>query len=167
MESPALLEISEEEIKFMQRIGFLIGRSPRTIKRYINMYRIIRTHARFAFLDKNEMDHYFAAMVLLAFITGLPGEARLIFDRIMLALDEELFGNFLKEYKTSSIDRELGQELQQLLHQMQFPKEGDVEIKRLDQIPMSRFKKNLPLISRFSFRDFMGSPALNAKAAHF
>ena len=167
MESPALLEISEEEIKFMQRIGFLIGRSPRTIKRYINMYRIIRTHARFAFLDKNEMDHYFAAMVLLAFITGLPGEARLIFDRIMLALDEELFGYFLKEYKTSSIDRELSQELQQLLHQMQFPKEGDVEIERLDQIPMSRFKKNLPLISRFSFRDFMGSPALSAKAAHF
>ena len=131
------------------------------------MYRIIRTHARFAFLDKNEMDHYFAAMVMLAFITGQPGETRFMFDRIMLALDNDLFGYFLKEYKAGVIGRELSQELLQLLHQIEFPAEGDKEIKRLDQIPMSRFKKNLPLISRFSFRDFMGLPAQTNKLGGF
>jgi hypothetical protein len=69
IEDRELLLVKEDEINFMQSIGFIIGDSPRTIKRYINIYRIIRTHAKFEFLDANELEHHYAAMILLGVIS--------------------------------------------------------------------------------------------------
>ncbi|MBN2487166.1 MAG: hypothetical protein JXB34_14425 [Bacteroidales bacterium] len=47
------LEITGEEINFIQSIAVLIGTTPRSIKRFINTYRLIRSHDFFNSVDNN------------------------------------------------------------------------------------------------------------------
>lgn len=140
------LLIAGEEVSFMQAIGFLIGDSPRTIKRYINMYRIIRTHARFEFTDDNYLEHYYAAMVLLAVVTGSPDEAPVFFDRIRSFDEEKTFRDFFtKNPDILKKDSAKSNELKTAL-------EKDKQVKLLQEISIKKFNKNISLISRFSFR---------------
>ena len=145
---PALesLLIADEEISFMQGIGFLIGDSPRTIKRYVNMYRIIRTHAMFAFTDDNYLEHYYAAMVLLAVITGSPDEAPDFFEKIRLFDETKTFNDFLTKHAASfktNADK---------TGAIKTAVEKEKAVKPLGNILISKFSKNIDLVSRFSFR---------------
>jgi hypothetical protein len=142
-----LLYITSNEMKFMQAIGFLIGESPRTIKRYINIYRIIRTHSKFEFVDNNEYEHYCAAMTLLGIITGTPEFAKIFLKKIYTEPDTNKFGIFINDYlkDNKSIELKL-KKLNELIIE-------DDLLKKLGYITLDKFKKNIPLISRFSFRD--------------
>lgn len=140
------LQVSEEEIVFLQQVSFLIGDSPRTIKRYINVYRIIRTHNTFDFTDGNEQEHYYAAMVILAVVTSMPDHSKSFIDTLDTALDTQPFHVFLKSY--------LEQEgpcapLARLAYIMT----ENIIVRALANIRMEKFKKNSTLIRRFSFRN--------------
>ena len=41
---PEDLKISKEELKLLKAIVCLVGTVPRTVKRYVNIYRIVRAH---------------------------------------------------------------------------------------------------------------------------
>lgn len=144
-----LLNISEDEIKFMQAISFMIGDSPRTINRYINIYRIVRTHAQFEFLDDNEHEHYKAAIILLAMITGYHANAAKIFKKIIDADNDSTFEIFLEQAKTN------GNDIDPYLNELSKAMKKDEALKDLGAIELSRFQKNINLISRFSFRNLM------------
>lgn len=144
-----LLNISEDEIKFMQAISFMIGDSPRTINRYINIYRIVRTHAQFEFLDDNEHEHYKAAIILLAMITGYHANAAKIFKKIIDADNDSSFEIFLEQAKTN------GSDIDPYLNELSKAMKKDEALKDLGAIKLSRFQKNINLISRFSFRNLM------------
>ncbi len=144
-----LLNITDDEVKFMQAISFMIGESPRTINRYINIYRIIRAHSRFGFLDENELEHYQAAMVLLAYITGNSINADSFFNKISISDDDELFGNFLDSLKIK------GQVLDTYVNGLLMAMRQNEIVSEIKNIKLNKFKKNLELISRFSFRDIL------------
>lgn len=141
------LKISEDEIQFMQDISFIIGDTPRTINRYINIYRIIRTHSKFEFLDSNELEHYYAAMISLAVITGQPESAQHFFEKLNLQSDSTTFGDFV--HSLVKEDKEKYDLLSSLMHQ----KNKEKFLKTIQNLKLDKFKKNFNLIKRFSFRD--------------
>ena len=149
------LLISKGEELFMEQIAFLIGDSPRTIKRFINIYRIIRTHAGFQLEKDNETDYYFAAMLMLAVITGIPDIANNFYKALSAAGDRENFAGFLKEKLPALEDREgLLAQLQEQWSNKLISRVGvNKELVSLGMISLKKFKENLELVSRFSFRN--------------
>lgn len=80
-ESLSTVELTEAEIAFLSsdEIGQLAGREPRTVKRFINVYRLIRarltTAEREIFLgNRTEAEQYPVVAVLIAIETGLSSE---------------------------------------------------------------------------------------------
>lgn len=143
------LQVEPYEMEFMEEISFLIGDSPRTVKRFINMYRIIRTHKTFnqrVAKTHNTEEHY-AIILLLAFITGLPKLALEIFEAISQQEGEQKFTSFISSY----LKQKNSNDLLNILH-----KKDDEPYRlqqKLEKIKMEHLQKHLQLVSRFSFRE--------------
>ncbi|TBE99675.1 P-loop NTPase fold protein [Rhizobium ruizarguesonis] len=80
-EALSTVELTEPEVAFLASdgVGQLAGREPRTVKRFINVYRLIRARLtsteRQGFLgDGTEPEQYPVVAVLIAIETGLPSE---------------------------------------------------------------------------------------------
>jgi hypothetical protein len=82
--NPRQLELDERERIFMTRLHYLIP-TPRAAKRFVNVYRLIRAsivedHELRWFLEARE---FIAVQVLLALVTGVPGEASEILSALL------------------------------------------------------------------------------------
>ena len=82
-----LLTLRQREMRFITSIADLIGRSPRSVKRYVNTYRIIRAGVGAArldeFLSDDEMlPDYRAVLILLGIVVGTPKIARDVFNAL-------------------------------------------------------------------------------------
>jgi hypothetical protein len=82
--APESLGISQTEVDFMAELAPLLGRSPRTLKRFVNVYRLIKVglsaYERHVFLsDAGTVPDYRAVLCLLAIDTGAPQLARPFF----------------------------------------------------------------------------------------
>src|SRR5205085_9116036 len=74
---PQSLKLNDKEIKHMKELTPLIGRSPRSVKRFLNCYRLIKVGMRPAQLktfmgEDGQSGEYEAVMILLGVITGSP-----------------------------------------------------------------------------------------------
>jgi flagellar biosynthesis GTPase FlhF len=73
---PHTLQLTREEREYMIELAQVIGRSPRSVKRFVNCYRLLKST-----LDKDELARashdgtFRATMLLLALVTGLPQAA--------------------------------------------------------------------------------------------
>jgi hypothetical protein len=80
------LTISPEEQEFMTLLAPLLGRSPRTLKRFVNLYRLIKvglsSYDRKLLFVKHagRLPDYAAILFLLAIDTGAPKVARAFFS---------------------------------------------------------------------------------------
>ena len=146
---PETLVVSKEEIEFVEEMAFLIGDSPRTIKRYTNIYRIIRTHKNFNKEGGEEMNYYIGAIILLSIITGMPEDSPLIFDKVKDADKDSHFKDFLAAYSVSKKDPE-----NKLAILKKKIKAGEFKLSnKIDHLIMRHLQANLNLVSRFSFRN--------------
>ncbi len=59
------LQLTVDEIKYIEKISNYIGETPRTIKRFINIYRIIRTHDDTSKILEDSFDNYKMILLLL------------------------------------------------------------------------------------------------------
>jgi len=141
---PETLKVSKAEIQFMEEVSELIGDSPRTLKRFVNIYRIIRTHEKFYVEYGQEYDYYCAAMILLAIVIGLPLSAGQFLHGIEESERQNYFAAFLEEYIKEHPD---DADILKLQKAMGIPPLYDAGI-----IKMAAYKKNIELLSRFSFR---------------
>lgn len=85
--SPEGLSISRAELDFMSALAPLLGRSPRALKRFVNVYRLIRVGLspweRQLFLSEaHGLAHYRAVLFLLAIDTGSPRLASIFFETL-------------------------------------------------------------------------------------
>jgi hypothetical protein len=69
-ETVEALDITERECELLQNMSEVIGNNPRAIKRFVNIYRIIKTHEDFVFDTKNKETELLAVMFLLALSIG-------------------------------------------------------------------------------------------------
>lgn len=68
--TPASLKLHWEEGEYMRNLSWLIGNTPRTVKRFVNMYRIIRAHEGLSYEDDSDKNDLLSIMFLLALQTG-------------------------------------------------------------------------------------------------
>jgi cell division protein FtsB len=97
--TPALLKLEPEELEEMQKLAALIGRSPRSVKRFANIYRIIRaskTPAELAeFLDRASARGDFRfVLLLLGIVTGAPVVSTELFLAIARADPKQTVADF-------------------------------------------------------------------------
>lgn len=131
------LTFSSEELKFMQEISSLFGHTPRTINRYVNIYRIVKAHKSFNPEGTFTESDFRAAMFGIAIIVGYPKYAERFIKDISksndITIDKFFKGKHLPEFITKII-------------------RGNIRQQVLASITPSMIRKNLDLIARFSFR---------------
>jgi hypothetical protein len=90
--NPLGLQMQDAEVDAMTMLASVIGRSPRTVKRFVNVYRLIKVRAPepLDFVDPSraDSDHLLVAY-LLAEVTGRRSGAAGLFERIRAAADDD------------------------------------------------------------------------------
>ncbi len=82
---PQSLEITPDELAFMESLAPLLGDSPRAVKRFVNVYRLMKSLAvgeDDAFLTGSPRASYQLVLFLLAVVTGLPGISAELFGAL-------------------------------------------------------------------------------------
>lgn len=67
---PQGLNISPEESAYLKQLAWLVGPNPRALKRYVNIYRIIRAHENLSYRQQNAQACFAAVAFLAALGTG-------------------------------------------------------------------------------------------------
>lgn len=132
---PRLMEISPEEIEFMEDIAGIIGNSPRSVKRYLNIYRLVKSHYEVS-SRPHDMNRNAVIMVLLAIVVGQGKYA----ENFCIELNNtacSTFGEFLIKYK-------LPENIQIVLNKP--------SIESFRKAEIYKHRNLLNLVFRFSFR---------------
>ena len=130
------LVFTPEELAYMQKISSLFGQTPRAINRYVNIYRIIKTHGSLKVEGDYSKDEFMPVMFLLGIIVGYAAFAEEFVAEISKADDKLKFKDFLAK-------ADMNDKIKTLINPL------SAEISTLS---LATFKRNLELISRFSFR---------------
>lgn len=69
-ENPKPLVLTENEVALMQDMSEVIGNNPRAIKRFVNIYRIIKAHEEFSYPPSDNNPDLIAILFLLALSLG-------------------------------------------------------------------------------------------------
>jgi hypothetical protein len=108
LSNPTQLTLRSNEIDYMKELAPLVGRSPRTVKRYINTYRIIRAgippRRLEAFLDETDVAGYQAVLLLLAVVVGTPDVTHEVFESFERADPEREIMSMIAEMDGTSTD---------------------------------------------------------------
>src|SRR5690606_22462288 len=70
IDKPEALILTNEEIALMQDMSEVIGNNPRAIKRFVNIYRIIKAHEEFDYEAVSTKQELSAILFLLALPLG-------------------------------------------------------------------------------------------------
>ncbi|MBL4669821.1 MAG: hypothetical protein JKY30_11235 [Flavobacteriales bacterium] len=135
--APDDLKLSEKELLYLKEVSILVGNTPRTVKRFINIYRIIRTHEQPKYSSENKELDFLIVMFLLALGIGKYKTVASIFYKNCLAKKSKILMTVLGENKETEI---LVKELDK----------NDV-LKQLKGLKASQFNQYIKFVSRFSF----------------
>lgn len=135
------LEITENEIALMQTISWVIGNNPRSIKRFVNTYKIAKAHEDFPLKEEDNNENILAIMFLLAFPIG-P------FKKLMSPFVERIrkggTGSLSEFSKTISDENQKNSFYGNLLlHENWILKDISIQV----------YKKYLDFVERFTFRE--------------
>lgn len=131
------LTFTDEELKYMKKLSPVFGSSPRTINRFINIYRIIKSHKSLKVSAEYDRNDYGPILILLSIVIGFSSVAQPFIEKLTGANSDQTFKAFLD---TKDIDSEIKKAL---------IKYTDAD---LLQITNKIYQDNVELISRFSFR---------------
>jgi hypothetical protein len=143
------LILTEIEIKLMQDLSEIIGNNPRAIKRFVNIYQIVRAHEGLDIDNEFEDKEFLVLMFLLAFSVGpFKNLVKSFKDFIYLAKNQnEPLSKFLFEEDRNLID--LNPQLNRLnsiMHEYN-------SLTNLLNEPISTFYNRNRFIQRFTFED--------------
>ena len=97
---PEDLKISKQELELLQAIVCLVGNVPRTVKRFVNIYRIVRAHQNLELDPEAQQQQLLAIMFMLALHIGeYKGEAQELVA--LLAQNEDTLLQDLQADETS------------------------------------------------------------------
>jgi hypothetical protein len=91
----SMLDIQAEELAFIQTLAPLLDRSPRALKRFVNVYRLLKASLppaeHDAWTDSHEGlgESYRTVLLLLAIVNGLPAVADVLFGAVLAKANDE------------------------------------------------------------------------------
>lgn len=148
---PGKLVLKDFELEYIQELAPYIGRSPRRVKRFVNIYRLLRASIRpgadavnFIGTRENPGEHR-AALALLAVLTGAP----ILAPEIMKALREAPASHSVSKLRKKISENANGRgpsELEAALGALEFFRASNKEKN------LRRLQKWEPLMVRYSFR---------------
>jgi len=160
-----LVTISQQELEFIKVLAEIAGNSPRSIKRFINIARLIKSNSRWMpKADSSNTKPYNACLLLLAVIIGLPRMSPLLFK----LLEQESFSN--KNSKADTLGQlvkkkeiEIGKDIDRyrLINRewdhfrafvLNTENNDNNDVKAIYLMDVNYLHKVTPMVSRFSFR---------------
>lgn len=139
------LKISVDELEFMKVLSPIVANTPREVKKFVNIYRIIRIHEDMPIYEKNKLADFKAVMLLLVLITCESNESFNLLDAIMKDNDKT---------KTKLLDLELEKSINKdnnnkILKEICELIKSNIEVR---EIEVEKLKQYAPLVSKFSFK---------------
>ncbi len=156
--NPKGLSIDDDELAFMEELKELLGRSPRSVKRFVNVYRLIKAseYSRgTVFTGNDDFADYKLILFLLSVVTGMQTISRDFFKCLERKKENE-------EYTLGNCIDELNSLVE--LQAMHFQTGSVDEISRLKKwverhndnswktLPCFQLIKWAPRVARFSYR---------------
>ncbi|TSE06114.1 P-loop NTPase fold protein [Aquimarina algiphila] len=141
------LQFSEQEIKLLQDMSIVIGSSPRAIKRFINIYRIVKAHENFGYTNASDDIEILSVLFLLALPIGKY--KHLTTSLFGYFVDESKEAQQLQSYFHAPIDQ-----IHKKAHPLQeelLEKMSNSEVRVLLDQKAERFTKHLYFLKRFVF----------------
>ena len=132
------LILNEYELEDIKKLSPILGNTPRSIKRFVNIYRIVRAHDNIA--DQNlKQEDYQIIMFLLALPIGKYKEvAEDIYNILHLDSTEGSLADFLGKNEADQVDP--------------YPKlMAELNKSPILNLKNDKFQKHLPFIRRFNF----------------
>jgi len=164
--SPESFSITRMELDAMSDLAPLLGRSPRTLKRFVNVYRLVRVglspwERQLFITDAYGVPDYKAVQILLAVDTGAPAITKVFFN----TMRDLTLGRLTEPKKGREIPLEAklsvlialvdGKDLDEAA-QVEWQRVRYWLARRLDAKALTddvvRFARWIPRVSRFSFQ---------------
>lgn len=134
---PEDLKISKDEMLYLQEISWLVGHAPRTIKRFINMYRIIRAHEELSYSEEEKNNDFLTIIFILGLAIGCHKKYA-----------NDVFDGFTKNNKFHlSSFLNSNKELSDIKDRL----EKSENINAILSFQNEQFNKFIPFVRRFSF----------------
>ncbi len=133
------LKFSEKEIVLLQCMSGILGSNPRALKRFVNIYRVIKAHEDFNYTDASEESEVLTVMFLIALPLGCYKKLAKPFEKWLK--DEENKFKHLGAFETDSYN-ELRDDLINTV---------DQNAPLLLESSIIDFNKHYPFIKRFTF----------------
>lgn len=137
------LVLGEEEITMLSEFAVLLGANPRTVKRFVNTYQIIRAHDSLKYITwDTDVEQLQAIMFLLALNIGEFRDLRSVFFTVIGKEDGNL-ANFLE---AQGIERSYNSRVQRLDNLL-----SSAEMHKIRGIDYKLFQAQKTFVCRFSF----------------
>jgi hypothetical protein len=114
---PEGLDIEKIELNFMNELSSLLGQTPRSVKRFVNVYRLIKVislNQKAKFVEDRPDADFKLVLFLLAVLTGLPTISREFFRQLRAERSEFEQSKIPGQRTSMPIGHNLGQVLQAL-----------------------------------------------------
>jgi hypothetical protein len=140
---PEDLKISKQELQDLKDLAWLVGNNPRSVKRYANMYRIVRAHENLNYSEKTQRQDFLTVIYILGLSIGeFKGVAGAFYEFCAQNPDITLV-NIIPELKD-----EPGKNLRKKMAAINLPE-------NLKTLKGKDFNKYIPFVKRFSFENSM------------
>lgn len=147
IDKPEALILTDEEIALMQDMSEVIGNNPRAIKRFVNIYRIIKAHEEFDY----EADSTNQELSAILFLLALPlGDYRKLLPSFEAYIQNE--ENSLKQLALYMQPIHKVEDLDNLKHQLDVTLSGKTSFGILQRTPVGILKKHNAFVRRFTFK---------------
>lgn len=145
--STRALEMSEPELLFFQQLGGIVGRSPRAVKRFINLYRILKSsHRKARVVSFSDDDGEFRVpLFLLAVVCGSPKEA----EELFRFFKQQAPGTRVKGVLKDCASYSKSDGWPALIKSLQASKEA------IGGLPLNAIKTWIPAVARFSYHEWV------------
>lgn len=140
------LSFKAEELNFIKKLSVIFGQTPRSIKRFVNVYMIIKSHRSLVIKNSDNYKEYYPVIVLLAIVVGCSEKVAQFIKKVAEAGDYQTFDNFIGMTANDPNAADLKEML------LKYKDLFDPEVSK---ISMADFKANAELVSRFSFRQIL------------
>lgn len=133
------LKFSDQEIELLQRMSNILGSNPRALKRFVNIYRVVKAHEDFKYTDASEEVEVLTVLFLIALPIGKYKNLIIPFESYLKKIqnDDLRLNDFLQNDSTA-IDSAIRDSLRNSAPLL------------IDQ-KISVFQKHYPFIKRFTF----------------
>lgn len=137
--------LSQKEVELIQAMSRIIGNNPRAIKRFVNVYHIVRAHEGLS-INNHSDDEYLILMFLLAFPMGPFKKLHSHFIKYINELkdDKSVFDDFFQ--------MDFG-EFNELKNQIRTFLDEVKVLDKLKQIPIKKIKEHNRFVQRFTFSE--------------